>query len=154
MHWQDRLKLTQLTRRFRNKGSELRMEKKKDREKRRNLGTVTDLQRSAALPCPRVRPPNARDPCRVSARKCHLPLSAGDSDVPAKIRERRKRREIVRGRAPSDGGGRFCARFPFFSPLFFLWVTTSPMMLTSRGNEASIERPLRRPAGGRTAVEE
>jgi len=127
------------------------IEKKRMGEKRRNLGTVTNLQRSAALPCPRVRPPNARDPCRVSARKCHLPLSPGDSEATC-------RRRSVKGgrgeRSSADGGGRFCARFPFFSPLFFLRVTTSPMMLTSRGNEASIERPLRRPAGGRTAVEE
>lgn len=149
--------------------------KKREEGKKRNLLALSPIRNAALFRVHRARPPSARDPCRVSVRKCHLPLyrsvSLSLSLAPRTIPTCRRR--SVKGgrrgaRSSSQPGlawtsavGRsvaatlLCFAFLFFSALVFHRVTTSPTMLTSRGNEASKGRPRRRrPAGGRAAVEE
>lgn len=119
--------------RFRDKEPGWRSEKERGK-KTRSLGTVTDPQRYAALPCPsRASAECARSVPRVCPKvsplslsfslSLSLSLSSDDCDVPAKIRERRKkiardrpRNPVSRGRAPSDARLRplFCASFSFF----------------------------------------
>lgn len=145
--------------------------KNRERKRTRSLGTVTDPQRNAALPCPpRASTECARSVPRVCPKVSPPPfLSLSVSFFLSPMCRRRSVKGGRRGARPSSQPGLvwtstagrsvaatlLCFAFLFFSALVFHRVTTSLTMLTSRGNEASKGRPRRRrPVGGRAAVEE
>lgn len=147
--------------------------KNRERKKTSTLLALSPIRNVTRLLCVhRARPPSVRDPCRVSVRKCHLPLYLSPSlSFSLRVTPMCRRRSVKGGRdaGPSSQPGLvwtstagrsvaatlLCFAFLFFSALVFHRVTTSLTMLTSRGNEASKGRPRRRrPVGGRAAVEE